>query len=78
MCTLTTRRALALEQLPMESAILRATPDRTQTAKNTTLPDHVLILRTKAILNRLATRQERHRRGDMHADGTPVEPACPN
>jgi hypothetical protein len=78
MITLTSRRTLALEKLPMEGAILRATPDRTQTSKHTTLPDHLLILRTKVILNRLPTRQESHRRGDTHADGTPVEPACPN
>ena len=76
--TLTTRRTLALEQLPMEGALLRAVPDRQQTAATSTLLDHFLIFRTKIILNRLPTRQERHRRGDTHADGTQIEPACPN
>ena len=55
--TLTTRRSLALEQLPMEGAILRAHQDMTQTSQHTTLPDHLLILRTKVILNSLPTRQ---------------------
>jgi hypothetical protein len=76
--TLTTRQTLALEQLPMEGAILRAHQDRTQTSQHTTMPDQLLILRTKALLNRLPTRQERHRRGDTHTDGTLVEPTCPN
>ena len=76
--TLTSRRTTALEHLQMEGALLRATPDRTRTATKSTLPDHLLILRKKIILNRLPTRQERHRRGDVHADGTQLEPACPN
>jgi hypothetical protein len=62
----------------MEGALLRAVPDRQQTAATSTLPDHLLIFRTKIILNRLPTRQERHRRCDTHADGTQIEPACPN
>jgi hypothetical protein len=62
----------------LEGALLRATPDRQKTASTSTLPDHLIIIRTKIILNRLPTRQERHRRGDTHADGTLIKPACPN
>jgi hypothetical protein len=62
----------------MEGALLRANPDRQNTAQKSTLPHHLLIFRTKIILNRLPTRQERHRRGGTHADGTHIEPACPN
>ena len=76
--TLTARRTNALENLPMEGALLRANPDRHNTASKSSLPDHLLIFRTKVILNRLPTRQERHRRGDTHADGTHIEATCPN
>ena len=76
--TLTARRTNALEILPMEGALLRANKDRHNTASKSSLPDHLLIFRTKVILNRLPTRQERHRRGDTHADGTHVEATCPN
>jgi hypothetical protein len=62
----------------MEGALLRANKDRHNTASKSSLPDHLLIFRTKIILNRLPTRQERHRRGDTHADGTHVEATCPN
>ena len=50
--TLTARRTDALEELPMEGALFRANPDRQNTASKSSLPDHLLIFRTKIILNR--------------------------
>jgi hypothetical protein len=48
-----------LTSLSMEGALLRRMHDSIPTAKRTSLPDHLLIFRTKVILNRLTTRQAR-------------------
>ena len=67
-----------LASLPMEGALLKHMHDSIPTAKRTSLPDHLLIFRTKVILNRLPTRQERNRRKDTHADGSLITADCPH
>ena len=76
--TLHERCRTQLRTLRMEGAMARHTEDAVTVGRRTTLPDYLVLFRTKLILNRLPTRQERHTRKDAHADGTPVAPQCPH
>ena len=76
--TLHERCRTQLSTLKMEGAMIRHAEDAVTVGRRSTLPDYLTIFRTKLILNRLPTRQERHKRKDTHADGTPVAPQCPH
>ena len=72
------QRKTQLTHLPMEGALTRQMCNSIHTAKRTTLPDYLLIFRTKVILNRLPTRQERNRRKDTQTDGEVISADCPH
>ena len=74
----TNKCKIKLRGLSMEGAIARHVEDSPNTSKQSSLPDHLLIVRTKVLLNRLPTREERNRRGDKHADGTQIGKQCPH
>jgi hypothetical protein len=79
--TLTTvqdAKRLALSSLKMEGALSRHAASAVHTSKRCSLPDYLAIHRTKIILNRLPTRQERNRRHDTHANGEKIVPYCPH
>ena len=62
----------------MEGALSRHVAGAAHTSKRCSLPDYLAIHRTKIILNRLPTRQERSRRHDTHANGELISPYCPH
>ena len=76
--TLHLRCTNQLQKLKMEGRMIRTVESAVKLSTRCTLPTFLLSFRTKLILNRLPTRQERSRRGDTHADGSPVDPQCPH
>jgi hypothetical protein len=67
-----------LRALKMEGEMARHAENAITVGKRSTLFDYLIVFRTKLLLNRLPTRQERHKRNDMHEDGTSVSPHCPH
>ena len=67
-----------LKEVKMEGSMMRHVEHVIQLNKRCELPTFLLSFRTKLVLNRLPTRQERNRRGDKHADDSPVAPHCPH
>jgi hypothetical protein len=60
--TLHERCRTQLSALRMEGAMARHAEDAVTVGRRTILPDYLIIFRTKLILNRLPTRQERYNR----------------